>query len=133
MKVLSVYALSPGGVGMGRGLPLALRVANPGGVGMGRGLPLALSTSNPGGVGMGRGLPLAPRVANPGGVGMGRGLPLRRATENAAWRLLNNCLTELSTGSRIETASASNARRIEMFFFMVKSLLTATMKKNWKT
>ena len=69
----------------------------------------------------------------PGGVGMGSGLPLGAATENAPQRLLNNCLTEVLTGSRIETANASNARRAKMIVFTAKSLLTPTMKKNRKS
>jgi hypothetical protein len=52
--------------------------------------------------------------------------------ETAALRLLDKCLTELLTGSTIEITTASNARRIEMFFFMVKCLLTRTMKENRK-
>ncbi len=114
---------------MGRGLPLASRLTDPGGVGIGRGLPLALSTTAPGGVGMGRGLPLALRATDPGGVGMGRGLPLRTERETEAKRLLNNCLTELLTGSRIETVNANNTRLMVKIFFMAESLLTATMKK----
>jgi hypothetical protein len=68
-----------------------------------------------------------------GGRGAGRGDPLGSATETAAARLLDKCLTELLTGSTIETTMASNARRIEMFFFMVKRLLIATMKENRKS
>jgi hypothetical protein len=85
----------------------------------------------PGGVGVGRGEPLAATKLKPGGVGVGRGDPLRIATETPACRLLDDCLTELSTGSTIETTKASNDRRIEMFFIMTESLLCATMKKNW--
>ena len=102
---------------------------------MGRGEPLAAETLKPGGGGgVGRGEPLAAETLKPGGGGgVGRGDPLRSATETAAARLLDKCLTELLTGSTIETTMASNARRIEMFFFMVKCLLTATMKEDRKS
>jgi hypothetical protein len=40
--------------------------------------------------------------------------------ETAAAQLLDKCLTELLTGSTIETTAASKAKRIELFFFMVK-------------
>jgi hypothetical protein len=87
-----------------------------------------------GGGGAGRGEPLAAETVKPGGGGgAGRGEPLRSATEMAAPRLLDKCLTELLTGSTIKTAMASNARQIEMFFFMVKCLLNATMKENRKS
>ena len=89
-----VYAICPGGVGIGIGVPL---VAN----------------ANPGGVGMGMGVPLARWVANPGGVGIGIGVPLKRAAEAAAAatvRLLDKCLTDVITGSTIETATARIAR-----------------------
>jgi hypothetical protein len=111
------YASCPGGGGgAGRGEPLASEALKPGGGGgAGRGEPLARETLKPG-----------------GGGGAGRGEPLRSATETAAARLLDKCLTELLTGSTIETTMASNARRIEMFFFMAKYLLTATMKENLK-
>lgn len=80
---------------------------------MGTGLPLELST-----------------LSLPGGVGIGTGDPLRAATELVAPRLLKNCLTELLTGSRIETANANTIGRTAMIFFMVESLLAPTMKKN---
>jgi hypothetical protein len=106
--------LKPGGVGVGRGEPLTSTRLRPGG----------------GGVGVGRGEPLLPMTLEPGGVGVWRGDPLRIATETPACGLLENCLTELLTGSTIKTAKASNDRRIEMFFIMAESLLRATMKKN---
>ena len=79
---------------------------------MGRGEPLAAKTAKPGGGGgVGRGEPLTAKTLKPGGGGgVGRGEPLRTATETTAARLLDNCLTELLTGSRIETTQASNAR-----------------------
>jgi hypothetical protein len=80
---------------------------------------------------MGTGLPrelLTLRL--PGGVGIGTGDPLRAATELVAPRLLKNCLTELLTGSRIETANASATGQMAMIFFMMESLLAPTMKKN---
>jgi hypothetical protein len=73
-----------------------------GGVGSGRGDPLEERTPRPGGVGNGSGEPLTPSAL--GGVGVGSGDPLRTATEAAAARLLDKCLTELLTGSRIEIA-----------------------------
>jgi hypothetical protein len=54
------------------------------------------------------------------------------ATESAAARLLDKCLTELLTGSRIEITKRQSDRRIEMIFFMVESLLRPTMKENRK-
>jgi hypothetical protein len=89
-----------------------------------------VATLSPGGGGAGRGEPVVTERLNPGGGGAGSGEPVRSATEITAGRLLDKCLTELITGSTIETAMASTARRIEMFFFMAKSLLTATMKWN---
>jgi hypothetical protein len=86
-------------------------------------------TRKPGGGGAGRGEPVVAETLRPGGGGAGRGEPVRRETETAEARLLDKCLTELTTGSTIKTAKASNARRIEMFFFMAKSLLTVTMKE----
>lgn len=96
-------------MGTGKGEPLALRTLNPGGggIGAGRGEPLALRTVSPGG----------------GGMGAGRGEPLRRALEAAVARLLDKCLTELLTGSTIENANMRKARRIEILFIMVESLL----------
>ena len=80
---------------------------------------------------MGIGLPLELLTASlPGGFGIGIGEPLEAATELVAPRLLKNCLTELLTGSRIETANASATREVAMIFFMVESLLAPTMKKN---
>ena len=67
-----------------------------------------------------------------GGVGRGKA-GQKCKQETAAARLLDKCLTELLTGSTIETTKASNARRMEMFLFMVKCLLTATMKENRKS
>lgn len=110
MKVLIAYAISPGGLGTGMGVPLALRTVTPGGFGTGIGVPLAL------------------RTENPGGFGTGMGVPLRRATRAVAAELLDKSLTELLTGSTIKTAKPSNASWMQMFFFMVKDLLTATMK-----
>jgi hypothetical protein len=101
----------------------------PGGVGVGSGEPLVATRLKPGGVGVGRGDPLVATRLRPGGVGVGRGEPLRIATETRARRLLDNCLTELLTGSTIETAKTRNPSRLEMLFFMVESLLSATMKK----
>jgi hypothetical protein len=106
---------------------------SPGGGGAGRGEPLAARALYPGGGGAGRGEPLALGIWNPGGGGAGRGEPLSIAAETTPLRLLDMCLTELLTGSTIETAKASKARRTETFFFMVKSLLTATMKKSGKS
>jgi hypothetical protein len=40
-------------------------------------------------------------------------------------------LTELLTGSTIETAKTRNPSRTQILFIMVESLLSATMKKNW--
>jgi hypothetical protein len=98
---------------VGRGEPLAAKTLKPGGGGgVGRGEPLAAKTLKPGGGGgVGRGEPLAAKTLRPGGGGgVGRGEPLRAATEIAAARLLDKCLTELLTGSTIKTAMASNAR-----------------------
>jgi hypothetical protein len=114
VRTLDVYATNPGGFGIGIGVPLALRTATPGGFGIGIGVPLAL------------------RTATPGGFGIGIGVPLLRAGDAPTARLLNNCLTELLTGSRIEIAKTQSDRRIEMIFFMVESLLRPTMKENWK-
>ncbi len=122
--------LKLGGVGSGSGDPLAERVLKLGGVGSGSGDPLLLVLLKLGGVGSGRGDPLA--LSRPGGVGNGSGDPLRTATEAAAARLLDKCLTELSTGSRIEIAKTQSAERREMYFFMVGSLLSPTMKENRK-
>jgi hypothetical protein len=130
MRFRGGYAICAGGVGSGRGDPLILAMLKPGGVGSGRGEPLAERMPRPGGVGNGSGEPLAIRAL--GGVGSGRGEPLRTAAEAAAARLLDKCLTELLTGSRIEIAKTHSDRRIEMFFFMVESLLRPTMKENWK-
>jgi hypothetical protein len=116
-------------VGVGRGEPLVAARLKPGGVGVGRGEPLVATRLKPGGVGVGRGEPLVAMRLKPGGVGVGSGEPLRIATETAARRLLDNCLTELLTGSTIETAKTRNPSRTEMFFIMVESLLSATMKK----
>jgi hypothetical protein len=101
----------------------------PGGGGAGRGEPVVAETLRPGGGGAGRGEPVVAETLRPGGGGAGSGEPVRRETETAEARLLDKCLTELTTGSTIKTAKASNARRIEMFFFMAKSLLTVTMKE----
>lgn len=79
---------------------------------------------------MGTGLPLELSTMSPGGVGIGIGDPLRAATEMVVPRLLKNCLTELLTGSRIETANANTTVGMAMIFFMVESLLAPTMKKN---
>jgi len=99
-----------------------------GGVGKGRGEPLTATAVRAGGVGNGKGEPLKATVARAGGVGNGSGEPLRRVLETAAMRLLDNCLTELLTGSTIKTAKTRNAKRRKMFFFMAESLLAATMK-----
>jgi hypothetical protein len=119
-------------VGVGSGEPLATIRPKPGGVGVGRGDPLVATRLKPGGVGVGSGEPLVATRLKPGGVGVGRGDPLRMATETRAGRLLDNSLTELLTGSTIKIAKTRNVSRIEMFFFMVESLLSATMKKNGK-
>jgi hypothetical protein len=121
---LMLAMLKPGGVGSGSGEPLAERTSRLGGVGSGNGEPLTLRVR--GGVGNGRGEPLAERIPGPGGVGSGsgeplvkralggvgsgRGEPLRTATEAAAERLLDKCLTELLTGSRIEIARTQSDR-----------------------
>jgi len=110
-----------GGVGVGRGEPLAAKRVNPGGVGVGSGDPLAATRLKLGGVGVGSGEPLAAIRLNRGGVGVGRGDPLSLAAETMAWRLLNDLLTELLTGSTIEIAKASNDRRIEIFVFKVET------------
>jgi hypothetical protein len=97
---------------VGRGEPLTAKTLKPGGGGgVGRGEPLAAKTLKPGGGGgVGRGEPLAAKTLKPGGGGgVGRGEPLRTATETTAPRLLDKCLTELSTGSTIKTTKASNA------------------------
>jgi hypothetical protein len=146
MKMTGGYAICPGGVGSGRGDPLMRTILKAGGVGSGSGEPLAermlklggvgsgdplmLAMLRPGGVGSGSGEPLA--LSMPGGVGSGRGDPLRTAMEAVAARLLDKCLTELLTGSRIEIAKIQSAKRIEIFFFMVESLLRPTMKENRK-
>jgi hypothetical protein len=49
---------------------------------------------------------------------MGRGVPLKTATDTAAVRLLDNCLTDVLTGSTIKTAQRSKPKRIEIFFSM---------------
>jgi hypothetical protein len=75
-----------------------------------------------GGGGTGSGLPLAARTLElgGGGGGTGSGLPLRGAEETDVVGLLDNCLTELLTGSTIETAKARNAKRILICFIMVE-------------
>src|SRR5580692_257759 len=75
----SGYEANPGGVGVGRGEPLAAMRLKPGGVGVGSGEPLAAIRLKPGGVGVGSGEPLAATRLMPGGVGVGRGDPLRKA------------------------------------------------------
>ena len=129
---LAVRIWKPGGFGAGSGEPLkvAANVLKPGGGGAGRGEPLTIKPLYPGGFGAVSGEPLAVKTWKPGGLGAGRGEPLPRTTETPTTRLLDKCLTELLAGSTIKTAKASHARRIEMFFFMVKSLLTETMKEN---
>jgi hypothetical protein len=94
--------------------------------------PLANRRLSPGGGGAGIGEPLMDSALKPGGGGAGMGEPLRRATEIAALPLLDNCLTELLTGSTIEIARATNSRRAEIFFVMVRVLLVPTMRANWK-
>ena len=76
LQILVVYATRPGGVGVGSGEPLALRVAKTGGCGVGSGEPLALRVAKTGGCGVGSGEPLALRVAKTGGCGVGSGEPL---------------------------------------------------------
>jgi hypothetical protein len=129
MTCRDFYACLPGGGGAGRGEPVVAETLRPGGGGAGRGEPVVAETRKPGGGGAGRGEPVVAETLRPGGGGAGRGEPVRRETETAEARLLDKCLTELTTGSTIKTAKASNARRIEMFFFMAKSLLTVTMKE----
>jgi len=107
---LAVRVLNTGGCGAGRGEPLAVRALNTGGCGAGRGEPLAVKVLDTGGCGAGRGEPLAVKVLNTGGCGAGRGEPLLRAAEIGEAPLLDKCLTELLTGSTIETAKASIAR-----------------------
>jgi hypothetical protein len=118
---LSGYEANPGGVGVGRGEPLAAMRLKPGGVGVGSGEPLATIGLNPGGVGVGRGQPLVAMRLKPGGVGVGRGDPLSLTADTRARLLLNYLLTELLTGSTIEIAKASNDRRIEIFVFKVET------------
>jgi hypothetical protein len=118
---LGVYEANPGGVGVGRGEPLAAMRLKPGGVGVGRGEPLAAMGLKPGGVGVGRGEPLTATRLNRGGVGVGSGDPLSLAAETGAWWLLNNLLTELLMGGTIEIAKASNDSRIEIFVFKVET------------
>jgi hypothetical protein len=121
---LAVRTLRPGGggIGAGSGEPLALSEAKPGGggIGAGSGEPLAFKATNPGGggIGAGKGEPLGPSAREPGGggIGAGSGEPLRRKFETKAVWLLNNCLTEPSTGSTIKTAEANRASRIDIFF-----------------
>ena len=105
------------------GEPLAVKTANPGGGGIGMGEPLAVKMANPGGGGIGMGEPLAVKMANPGGGGIGMGEPLRTARDTAAERLLDKCLTELLTGSRIKIAQTSRPERTNMFFVMDEPLL----------
>ena len=102
----------------------------PGGGGAGRGEPVATELLKPGGGGAGRGEPVTAELLKPGGGGAGRGEPVRNAAQSAAARLLDKCLTEPLTGSTIETTKTRKARRMEVFFFMAKSLLSATMKEN---
>lgn len=83
-------------------------ILNPGGVGSGRGEPLAERPPSLGGVGSGSGEPLTPSAL--GGVGSGSGDPLGTATGAVAARLLNKCLTEPLTGSRIEIAKAQSTK-----------------------
>jgi len=93
----------------------------PGGVGVGRGEPLAAIRLKPGGVGVGSGEPLAATMLKTGGVGVGRGDPLSLASQARAWWLPNVLLTGLLTGSTMEIAKTSNARRIEIFVFKVET------------
>jgi hypothetical protein len=109
---------NPGGSGIGSGEPVALRTENPGGSGIGSGEPVGLRTENPGGSGIGSGDPVGLREANLGGSGIGSGEPVRAATETAAERLLDNCLTDVLTGSTIKTAQRSKPKRTEIFFSM---------------
>jgi len=122
-ETLCLYAIRPGGRGIGIGEPLAVRVANPGGGGIGMGEPLAVRMANPVGGGIGMGEPLAVRMANPGGGGIGMGEPLKTARDTEVERLLDNCLTELLTGSTIKIAQTSRPKRTNMFFFMDEPLL----------
>ncbi len=108
-------------MGVGSGDPLVATRLKPGGVGVGSGEPLGAIRLSPGGVGVGSGEPLAAIRLNRGGVGVGRGDPLSLAAETRAWRLLNDLLTELLTGSTIEIAKTSNDRRIEIFVFKVET------------
>jgi hypothetical protein len=125
---LTATAVRAGGVGNGKGEPLKATVVRAGGVGKGRGEPLTARAVRAGGVGNGRGDPLKATVVRAGGVGNGSWEPLRRVLETATMRLLDNCLTELLTGSTIKTAKTTKTRRRKMFFFMAESLLAATMK-----
>jgi hypothetical protein len=122
-ETLGLYAIRPGGGGIGIGEPLAVRVANPGGGGIGIGEPLAVRVANPGGGGIGIGEPLAVRMANPGGGGIGIGEPLKTATDTAAERLLDKCLPELLTGSTIKIVQTNRPKRTNMFFVMDEPLL----------
>lgn len=76
-----------------------------------------------GGVGMGRGVPLAVSTTDFGGVGMGRGVPLRSAEAIAVKRLLDKCLPDVLTGSRIRTADARTVKLTKRVFFMDEPLL----------
>ncbi len=109
---------NPGGSGIGSGEPVALSTENPGGSGIGSGEPVALSTENPGGLGIGSGEPVALSTENPGGLGIGSGEPVRAAKETESERLLDNCLTDVLTGSTIKTAQRIKPKRIERFFSM---------------
>ncbi|MGC2142195.1 MAG: hypothetical protein WA619_00100 [Candidatus Acidiferrum sp.] len=109
---------NPGGSGIGSGDPVGLRAENPGGSGIGSGDPVGLRAENPGGSGIGSGEPVALRTENPGGSGIGSGEPVRAATETAADRLLDNCLTDVLTGSTIKAAQRSKPKRTERFFSM---------------
>jgi len=130
VRCYAAKTASPGGGGAGSGLPLTARIASPGGGGAGRGLPLERTALSPGGGGAGSGLPLTARIASPGGGGAGRGLPLKDKTEVARTRLLDKCLTELTTGSTIKAAKPNRAKQIELFFFTLESLLNANVEAN---
>jgi hypothetical protein len=107
VSIAKAYANCPGGGGCGAGIgePLAVRKIEPvggGGTGAGIGEPLALNLLKPGDA-MGW---------------VGCGLPFRNAGYFVL--LLDNGLTELLTGSTIETTSRSSAKRTEKVFMMVE-------------
>lgn len=120
---LALRTVAAGGLGIGRGVPLTLRTAEAGGLGIGKGVPLALRTVAAGGLGIGSGVPLALRTVEAGGLGIGSGVPLIEMEAIAIDRLLDKCLPEVLMGSTIKTAHARTARLTKIVFFMDEPLL----------